>query len=152
MADSDFWIFQCTHQGRTDNLLQSGPQGKSTVGGTVEWLWSTNLKQRPAIGDVVFFLRSGSAPKNYTHKRPWRGITGFGTISGPAVQFENAQSKLGVSVDTIAFSQENPLPDWKIWHDHRVAKATRNCNCRITPSGIRGSPTSDGFVQLSPSD
>ncbi len=93
------------------------------MGDVVPWLWNER-RNEPQSGDVVFFLRAGNPPRKYPRNRPWRGFTGIGGVSGPPVGLEDLQTRRGVPVETIAFSPDDPVPDWWVWHDHRVAAAS----------------------------
>ncbi|MCF6445689.1 P-loop NTPase fold protein [Nereida sp. MMG025] len=116
-----FWIFQYTNGDRTGRLLEESRNNKSSP--VTNWLWSSNRKQQPVPGDFVFFLRSGARPNTYPSAQPWRGIVGFGVVAGQPVSLENAQSAEGIPVETLAYFPDEVLPDYLIWHDHRIASA-----------------------------
>ena len=108
------WIFQYTAESRTDRLLRDGTDAQ------VNWLWN-GRRRLPAVGDIVFFLRSGARGKDYPRSRPWRGLTGFGEVLGPPATTRGAKTDETVPVRTAAFAPDAPLPDSRVWHDHRVA-------------------------------
>lgn len=120
-APLNFWIFQYTNGDRTGRLLEESRNDNSSR--VTNWLWSSNRKQQPVPGDFVFFLRSGTKPNNYPMDQAWRGIVGFGVVAGQPVSLENAQSAEGIPVETLAYFPDEVLPDFLIWHDHRVASA-----------------------------
>ncbi len=117
MEGRNYWIFQYTHDTRVDRLLRSDHAGDD-----VPWPWNERGPE-PQPGDPVFFLRCGERPpaRDYPRDKPWRGIAGLGSAAGPPVDLEGALSPRGIPVATLAFSWLNPLPDWRVWHDHRVA-------------------------------
>ena len=121
VPQQNFWIFQFTNGNRTGRLLEEGPIRKSN--GVVNWLWGSNLNQQPIPGDLVFFLRSGVKPKDFPSDLNWRGIVGFGAVAGQPVTLEDAKAEEGIPVETLAYFPEKVLPDFLIWHDHRVASA-----------------------------
>ncbi|NOD89462.1 MULTISPECIES: P-loop NTPase fold protein [unclassified Ruegeria] len=120
-APQSFWIFQYTNGDRTERLLDESQNQKSE--GIVNWLWNSKRKQQPAPGDSVFFLRAGPRPKDYPKDQAWRGFVGFGVVAGQPVTLRNAQSAEGIPVETQGYFPDKALPDYLVWHDHRVASA-----------------------------
>lgn len=112
-ARRDYWIYQYTRD--RPLIAAAGPSETLKIGDSL----SLGMKD-PKEGDVVLFFRAGApairagAPDGWGGPRhEWRGLTGAGVVS----QSTGTECTLQV----VAYDADAPTPDFRIYHDWRVA-------------------------------